>query len=98
MEIFIDVVERWGWREARRQLGRPRLTEDFRLASRYQQILDRLEDVPVFSALLMKPKVSLLDKRYWDQCYTPREDFIDERRRGLFASIRELERDKEERS
>jgi len=98
METFIDFVERWGWREARRQIGRPRLKEDFRLASRYQEVLDRLEELPVFSELLKNRKVSLLDKRYWDQRYTPRVDIIDERRSRLFASIRERDCDKEDRS
>lgn len=80
MESFIHVVERWGWREARRLMGRRRIKEDFRLASRNQRALGRLEDMPLFSALLKNRKVSILDNRYWDQRYTPQKDIIDERR------------------
>lgn len=96
METFIDFVERWGWREARRQIGRPRLKEDFRRASRYQEVLDRLEELPVFSALLQNRKVSLLDRRYWDQRYTPQRDIIDEGVSRQLASIRERDGDKED--
>ena len=95
MQTFIDFVERWGWREARRQIGRPRLRKDFRLASRFHQILDRLEELPVMSGLLKYRRVSLLDRRYWDQRYAPRGDIIDERRDSLFSSVRERDRDQE---
>lgn len=95
MQTFIDFVERWGWREARRQIGRPRQKEDFRLASRFHQILDRLEELPVISGLLKNRRVSLLDRRYWDQRYAPRGDIIDERRDRWFSSIGERDRDQE---
>ena len=49
----------------------------------------------MISGLLKNRRVSLLDRRYWDQRYAPRGDIMDERRERLFSSNRERDRDQE---
>ena len=76
MEQLIYLVERIGWRGARRQLGRPRTKKDFQLASRKERVLNFLEGLPVFSGLLRNRKGRF--PGYWDERYAPTYDVIDQ--------------------